>query len=280
MKKCKNTYVIGEIGINHNGSLDLAMELIDIAKNAGCDAVKFQKRTVNEVYSKEELEQKRENPFGQTNGDLKYGLEFGEIEYKKIFEYCEKSEIDCFASPWDLKSVEFLEQFNPPFYKIASASLTDIKLLEAVKKTEKPIILSVGMSTEQEIIDAIKVIGEKNLTILICTSTYPNEFEEIRLNRIDKLKEITQANIGYSGHEIGYIPTLAAVAKGCKVVERHITKSKELWGSDQKASLEPNELKEMIKSIKIVEKTLGEPDLVVLDSEIPSLKKLRKTQNT
>lgn len=272
------TYIIGEIGINHNGDLSIAKQLIDVAHDAGCDAVKFQKRTIELTYTSEELAEARVSPFGETNGDLKRGLEFGEKEYYEIFEYCQEKQIDCFASPWDVPSLDFLEQLNPPCYKIASATLTYDNLLRRIKETGRPVIASIGMSTYEEICNALEILGTDNLALMICTSTYPNQLNEINLKRIETLRQKFGVPVGYSGHELGITPTLAAVGMGAALVERHITLSREMWGSDQKASLEPSELRAMVEGIRGIEVAMGSGRIEVLDSEIPVMKKLRKAQ--
>lgn len=278
-KKIENfsrAYVIAEIGINHNGDLELAKQLIDIAVNAGCDAVKFQKRTVEVVYTREELDQPRPNPFGKTNGDLKKGLELDRDQYSEIFTYCKNKNIDCFASPWDIESVDFLEEFDPPCYKIASATLTYDSMLRRIKATGKPVIMSIGMSTLEQIEHAIEIIGTDDLALMVCTSTYPNLINEINLNRMDTLRGKFPCPVGYSGHELGIWPTLGAIGKGAALIERHITVSRDLWGSDQKASLEPNELKTMVEAIRTIEEALGQKEIKVFENEVPVLKKLRK----
>ena len=269
-------FIIAEIGINHNGSVELAKKLIDEAVLAGCDAVKFQKRTIELVYTKEELEQERPNFFGNTNGDLKRGLEFGFDEYCEIDSYCKSKGILWFASCWDKKSVDFIEQFNPPCYKIASASLTDDELLLYTKSKGKPILLSTGMSTEREIAHAIDILGEDNLVIFHCTSTYPSENNEINISYIKKLREEYNCPIGYSGHEKGYLPSVLSVVTGACAVERHITIDRTLWGSDQAASLETEGLRRMVRDIRNVPVIMGDGCKVVYESEIPIIKKLRK----
>ncbi len=269
-------FVIAEIGINHNGSVELAKKLIDEAVIAGCDAVKFQKRTVELVYTKEELEQERPNFFGPTNGDLKRGLEFGYDEYCELDQYCRERNIMWFASCWDEKSVDFIEQFNPPCYKIASAALVDDELLLYTKSKGKPILLSTGMSTEEQIAHAVDVLGETDLVILHCTSTYPSENNEVNINYIQKLKQTYSCPIGYSGHEKGYLPSVLSVAMGACVVERHITIDRTLWGSDQAASLETEGLRRMVRDIRNVPVIMGDGCKVVYDSELPIIKKLRK----
>ena len=217
------TYIIAEIGINHNGDLDLAKKLISAAKAAGCDAVKFQKRTVDIIYS-EELATPRESVFGITNGDLKRGLEFGESEYREIDDYCDTINIDWFASCWDIPSVDFIEQFHPPAYKIASACITDLGLLES-HPFDRPILLSTGMSTTEQIDEALRSLVNENIVILQCTSTYPSENNELNLTVIESLyyRYKGDFHVGYSGHERGIATTVAAVALGACVIERHIT---------------------------------------------------------
>lgn len=270
-------YIIAEIGINHNGSVALAKMLIDIAVDCGCDAVKFQKRDIDKVYTKEELEKERISVFGKTNGDLKRGLEFSYQEYCNLFSYAKEKKIDIFASPWDCNSVDFLEKFNPCCYKVASSSLTDIKLLEKIKATGKPVIISTGMSNELEIDNAIKIFDKNKLAILSCTSTYPTEDNEINLNKmITLMKKYKDIPVGYSGHEKDILPSLIATALGATIIERHVTISKNIWGSDQKASLEPKELKELVENIKRVKTIMGDGKIKVYDNELPIIAKLRK----
>ena len=269
-------FIIAEIGINHNGSILNAKKLIDIAVATGCNAVKFQKRTVEVVYTKEELAQPRPNPFGDTNGDLKRGLELSLNDYKQIDEYCKQKKIMWFASCWDEGSVDFIDQFNPPCYKIASASLTNDKLLEYTKSKGKPILLSTGMSTMDEIEHAVEILGEENLVIYHCTATYPSNADEINLNCIKTLKEKFSCPVGYSGHERGIAPSVIAVALGACSVERHITLDRTNWGSDQAASLETPGLFHMIRDIRQVPQLLSDGKKVVYEREKPILKKLRK----
>lgn len=269
-------YIIAEIGINHNGSLDTAKKLIDAACETGCDAVKFQKRTVEIVYTQEELAKPRPNPFGSTNGDLKRGLEFGVEEYKEINSYCKKKGIDWFASCWDEESVDFIEQFDPPCYKIASASLTDENLLRHHRETGRPIILSTGMSDDSMIQKAVEILGEENLVIMHCTSTYPSKSEELNLHGISTLREKYASPIGYSGHEVGLYTTFAAVVLGASSIERHITLDRAMWGSDQAASVEPQGFKRLITDIRTWEEAKGDGNIKIYDSEIPIIKKLRR----
>ncbi len=269
-------FVIAEIGINHNGQVSLAKKMIDIAVTTGCDAVKFQKRTVDVVYTQEELSKERKSVFGNTNGDLKRGLEFGEDEYRQIDEYCKEKGILWFASCWDEDSVDFMKKFDIPCYKIASASLTDDDLLKYTRKTGKPILLSTGMSTMDQIRHAVDVLGKENLIIYHCTSTYPSNADEMNLRAIETLKEEFDCPIGYSGHERGVTPSILAVALGACSVERHITVDRTNWGSDQAASLEMAGLYHMVRDIRQVPFLLGDGVKTVYSREIPIIEKLRR----
>lgn len=269
-------YIIAEVGINHNGDIDTAKKLIDVAVETGCDAVKFQKRTVDVVYSPEELARPRENPFGSTNGDLKRGLEFGYEEYSEIDKYCKGKGIDWIASCWDEASVDFIELFSPPYYKIASASLTDDKLLRHHRKYGRPIVLSSGMSDMEMIRHAVEVLGKEDLVLLHCTSTYPSKPEELNLSGILKLKEEFDVPVGYSGHEVGLYTSLATVAIGACIVERHITLDRSMWGSDQAASVEPQGFRMLVDNIRTLEKAMGDGNIKVYDSEVPIAEKLRR----
>ena len=271
-------FIIAEIGINHNGSVDLAKKMIDIAVTTGCDAVKFQKRTIDVVYTAEELAKERKSVFGNTNGDLKRGLEFGLKEYKEIDKYCKEKGILWFASCWDEHSVDFIEQFNPPCYKIASASLTDDNLLKYTKSKGKPIILSTGMSTMEEINHAVSILGEDNLIIMHCTSTYPSNSDEMNLKVIQTFKKEFSCPIGYSGHERGITPSVIAVALGANVVERHITTDRTNWGSDQAASLETSGLYHMVRDIRQTPVLLGDGKKIVYPRELPIIDKLRRVK--
>ena len=268
--------VVAEIGINHNGDVELAKKLIDAAVHAGCDAVKFQKRTVDVVYSAEELAKPRENPFGSTNGDLKRGLEFGRQQYEEIDSYCRDKGIMWFASCWDEVSVDFVEQFSPPCYKIASASLTDDGLLRHHRTFGRPIILSTGMSTLEQIDHALEVLGPDNLVLMHTTSTYPSQLEELNLRTVPMLRQRYGVPVGYSGHEVGLAPSVAAVALGACVLERHITLDRAMWGSDQAASVEPGGFERLVKDLRAVERALGDGVKRVYESEVPIMKKLRR----
>ena len=269
-------FITAEIGINHNGSVSQAKKLIDMAVHVGCDAVKFQKRTVDIVYTKEELAKERQSVFGETNGDLKRGLEFGFEQYKEIDEYCKNKGIIWYASCWDEQSVDFIEQFNPPCYKIASASLTDDELLKYVRKTGKPIFLATGMSNVDQIQHAVDVLGEDNLIIYHCTSTYPTELKEINLKVITSLREKYSCPIGFSGHEKGILPTIMSVMLGANAVERHITTDRTMWGSDQAASLEMEGIGRIVRDVHQIPTILGDGIKQVYDSELPIIKKLRR----
>jgi N-acetylneuraminate synthase len=269
-------FIAAEIGINHNGDIEIAKQLIDAAVRSGCNAVKFQKRTIDVVYSAEELARYRESPFGTTNGDLKRGLEFGYDEYQEIDNYCREKGILWFASCWDEASVDFIEQFAPPCYKIASASLTDDNLLLHHRKCGRPIILSTGMSTLEQIDHAVEVLGKDDLIILHCTSTYPSKLDELNLRAITTLSERYGVPIGYSGHEVGLAPSIASVVLGACMVERHITLDRAMWGSDQAASVEVQGFSRMIKDIHAIETALGDGQKAVYESEIPIMKKLRR----
>ena len=269
-------FIIAEIGINHNGSVAFAKKMIDIAVTTGCDAVKFQKRTVDIVYTKEERAKERTSVFGKTNGDLKRGLEFGYKEYKEIDDYCKERNILWFASCWDEKSVDFIEQFDVPCYKIASASLTDDNLLRYTRSKGKPILLSTGMSTMEQIKHAVEILGKENLIIYHCTSTYPSNAEETNLKVIENFKKDFDCPIGYSGHERGVTPSVLAVALGANSVERHITIDRTNWGSDQAASLEMAGLYHLVRDIRQVPDLLGDGKKVVYSRELPIIEKLRR----
>lgn len=269
-------FIIAEIGINHNGDINLAKKLIKMAHDLGADAVKFQKRTVDVVYSKHELEMERPNPFGNTNGDLKRGLEFGYEEYKVIDEYCKSLSILWFASCWDEASVDFIEQFNPPCHKISSACLTDDNLIKYIKSKGRPILLATGMSTQEEIDHAVEILGQDNLVLMHCTSTYPSCEAELNLNVIPNFMKRYNCPIGYSGHEKGVFPSVLAASLGACAVERHITTDRTLWGSDHPASLEPDGLRRLVRDIRLLNTIKGDGKKVVYESEKPIIKKLRR----
>jgi N-acetylneuraminate synthase len=273
-------FIIAEIGINHNGDVDHAKRLISVAVAAGCDAVKFQKRTVEVVYTADELNKPRENPFGHTNRDLKYGLEFEQEEYEEIDYFCRTLKMPWFASPWDEGSVDFLEQFHPPAHKIASASLTDDHLLRHIRRTGKPIILSTGMSTYDEIDHAVGILGKDDLILMHATSTYPADYTELNLRAILTMAARYGIPIGYSGHETGIPSSVCAAALGACCVERHITMDRAQWGSDQAASLEPNGINRLVRDIRLWEQSQGDGIKRVYERELPIIKKLRRVGAT
>ena len=273
-------FIVAEIGINHNGDVDLAKRLISVALAAGCDAIKFQKRTVDVVYTQEELAKPRENPFGPTNGDLKYGLEFEQEEYEEINAFCKSVKMLWFASPWDEASVDFLEAFRIPVYKIASASLTDDRLLRHIRATGKPVILSTGMSTYAEIDHAVEVLGKEDLILMHATSTYPATYDELNLRAIPAMAERYGVPVGYSGHETGIPTSVCAAALGACCVERHITTDRAMWGSDHAASLEPNGIHRLVRDIRLWEQAKGDGIKRVYEREVPVIKKLRRVGAT
>ena len=272
-------FIAAEVGINHNGSLDLALKLIDAAVEAGCDAVKFQKRTVDVVYSAEELAKPRESVFGATNGDLKRGLELGLDEYLEIDKHCRARGIAWFASCWDEASVDFVERFEPVCHKVASASLTDAGLLRHLKQTGRPLVLSTGMSTLEQIDAAMAIVGRGNVVLLHTTSAYPSGIDELNLKMVATLRERYDVPVGYSGHEVGLAPSVAAVALGACFIERHITLDRAMWGSDQAASVEPSGFARLVKDIRAVEAALGDGVKRVLPSEVPVMQKLRRVDS-
>jgi N-acetylneuraminate synthase len=271
-------YIIAEIGINHNGSLELAKLLIDGAKRGGADAVKFQKRTPELCVPKDQWHIERDTPWGRMAYiDYRRRMELGQADYEAIDWYCRKLGIDWTASCWDEPSIDFVEQFDPLFYKMASASLTDIPLLRKARATGKAIMLSTGMSTMDEIVAAVDAIGQERLLIAHSTSTYPCKLEELNLNMIQTLKRnYPDTPIGYSGHEVGLAPTMAAVAMGAAFVERHITLDRAMWGTDQAASVEIGGFERLARSIRDIEKSLGDGVKRIYESELGPRQKLRR----
>lgn len=273
------TYLVAEIGINHNGDLEIAKRMIKAAKDAGVDAVKFQKRTPELCVPPEQRGQMRETPWGYiTYLEYRYKTEFGEQEYAEIDRYCREIGIPWFASVWDEPSVDFIEAFNPMSYKIPSASLTDHPLLRKLVSTGRPMILSTGMSTMDEIRAAVNVLGTERLLITHATSTYPCDPEELNLRMITTLRETFPCPVGYSGHEVGLVPSVVAVSLGACMVERHITLDRAMWGSDQAASVEPGGFERLVRYVRVTEASLGDGVKKVYDSELSSLKKLRRVQ--
>lgn len=271
-------FIIAEIGINHNGSLKYAKELIKHAALMGVDAVKFQKRTPELCVPKDQWNVERDTPWGRmTYINYRHKVELSKDDYAEIDSYCRQLGIMWFASCWDEKSVEFIEQFNPPMYKAASASLTDLSLLKKKKATGKPLMISTGMSTIDEIKNSVKTLGTDNLLIAHATSTYPCPVNELNLRMIKTLKSMyPSVPIGYSGHEVGLIPSVAAVVLGANFVERHITLDRAMWGTDQAASVEIAGFRHLIEYIRDVENSLGDGIKKVYDSELGPRQKLRK----
>jgi len=271
----KRNYVIAEIGINHNGDIDLAKELIEMAKKNDCDAVKFQKRDIESVYTEEELNQSRVSPWGTTNRQQKEGLEFSIEQYKVLEKFSNDLELDFIVSCWDVKSIDLVESnLNVKYHKVASALLTDKSFLSKLNSTGKPIIISTGMSTDQEIDEALKILNNV-VYVLACTSTYPTVDQEINLNYLKTLKQrYPNYKIGFSNHASGLIPCFGAVALGSECIEFHITKDRTMYGSDQAASIE--NVNELMSGIRKMEIVLGDGIKTVYESEKPILKKLRK----
>lgn len=274
------TYIIAEIGINHNGDLDTAKKMIDGAVSAKVDAVKFQKRTPDVCTPLDQQKKMRQTPWGYiTYLDYRYKVEFGEEDYIEIDRYCKEKGIDWFVSVWDEGSVDFIEQFDTPVYKLPSASLTDYNLLRHVRATGRPVIISTGMSTMDEIRKGVEVVGEENLGIMHSTSSYPCAPEELNLKMIETLKrEFPNIPIGYSGHEVGLVPSAIAVALGACMVERHLTLDRAMWGSDQAASVERGGFRKLVKYIRVTEQGLGDGVKQVYESEKGPREKLRRVK--
>ncbi len=271
-------YIIAEIGINHNGDLEIAKQMIDAAVHARVDAVKFQKRTPEVATPPEQRDQMRETPWGYiTYLEYRHKVEFDEEQYREIDWYCREKGIAWIVSVWDQPSVEFMEKFDTPAYKIPSASLTDLGLIRKARATGKPLILSSGMSTMEQIRQGVGIAGEGDLVLMHCTSTYPCEPEELNLKMIETLRRaFPNLPIGYSGHEVGLVPTAVAVALGACMVERHLTLDRAMWGSDQAASVEPWGFETLVKYIRVTERSIGDGVKKVYASEQPSLKRLRR----
>lgn len=270
------TYIVGEIGINHNGDIDIAKRLMDAAKRAGMDAVKFQKRTPDIATPEDQKNKMRETPWGYIPYiEYRYKVEFELEQYQEIERYAKEIGIDWFVSVWDQPSVDFMEQFNPVAYKLPSASLTDIALMKKVRATGRPMIISTGMSTMEEIYQGVGAIGTSDLLICHTTSTYPCPVEELNLKMIQTLRNTFPAPIGYSGHETGLFPAVIAVAFGACFVERHITLDRAMWGSDQAASVEPGGMRQLVKYLRLTPDALGDGVKKVYESEMGARAKLR-----
>jgi len=273
--------VVAEIGINHNGSLEIARKLIDGAALAGCDAVKFQKRTPERCVPRDQWHIERETPWGRMPYiEYRRRIELSERDYEAIDRYCRDRGIVWFASCWDEESVDFIERFNPPCYKAASASLTDLPLLRRMRTTSRPLMVSTGMSTTEEIDRAVAAVGEEDLLLAHATSTYPCPVEQVNLRMIDTLRRrFPRIPIGYSGHETGLAPTWAAVAMGATFVERHITLDRAMWGSDQAASVEIVGLVRLVENIRDIERSLGDGVKRVYEEELVARRKLRRVRD-
>lgn len=272
-----HTFICAEIGINHNGDMELAKKLIDVAVIAGCDAVKFQKRTVDIVYTKEYLDGPRKSPWGDTQRAQKEGLEFGKNQYDEIDKYCKAKGIEWYASAWDTESQKFLQQYDCKYNKVASAMLTNDALLEIIASEKKYTFIATGMSTYDEVDHAVEIFKNAGCPyeIMHCNSTYPMPDADANLNLIQKMKERYGCNVGYSGHEAGTLVSTAAVAAGATSIERHITLDRTMYGSDQKASIEPDELIKLVKDIRLVEKVMGNGEKILTTAEEEVKKKLR-----
>jgi N-acetylneuraminate synthase len=274
--KGQPVYIVAEIGINHNGDLETAKQLINAARVAGCDAVKFQKRTPEKCVPEEQRDIIRETPWGlMTYLDYRHRIEFGEMEYLEIDRYCKEQRITWFASVWDEESVEFMERFDPPCYKIPSPALTNHVLLRNARAAGRPIILSTGMSTMEQIEAAVSVLGQDNLLLVHCSSAYPCPPHELNLLMIQTLKQKFRCPIGYSGHEVGLQTSYAAVVLGACYVERHITIDRAMWGTDQAASVEPGGLRRLVRDIRVIEKAIGDGVKRVYEDEKIVMRKLR-----
>lgn len=273
----KQPFIIAEIGINHNGDLKIAKELIDWASQAGADAVKFQKRTVEKVYTKEELDRYRESPWGTTNREQKMGLEFGKAEYDEIDAYCKKKNIQWSASAWDIDSQTFLRQYNLKFNKVASAMLTNMELMKAIAEEKRYTYISTGMSSFDEIDAAVEVFRKADcpFELMHCNSTYPMKNEDANLAMIDVLRNRYNCQVGYSGHETGRIVTFAAAALGATSIERHITLDRSMYGSDQPASLEVTDFYKLVKDIRSLPAIIGTGEKILSEAELAVRKKLR-----
>lgn len=271
-------FISAEIGINHNGDINITKKLIDIAKQAGCDAVKFQKRTIEKVYSKEILDSSRDSPWGTTTREQKLGLEFEKNEYDIIDKYCKEKNIFWYASAWDIDSQLFLQAYDLKYNKIASAMLTNIDLLKIVAEEKKHTFIATGMSTLEEIHQAVSIFQEKNcpFELMHTNSSYPMKLEEANISCIETLRNEFNCNVGYSGHETSsYVVCVCAVVVGATSIERHITSDRSMYGSDQSASLEPAGLIRMVRDVRRIESIMGDGVKRIWDSEVPVRKKLR-----
>ncbi len=278
LSRLEMTFITAELGINHNGDIDIAKKLIDTAKLAGCDAVKFQKRTVEKVYSKEVLDSPRNSPWGTTTREQKNGIEFSKNEYDIIDKYCKNNHIEWYASAWDVESLEFLKQYEHKYNKVASAMLTNMELINKIAQEKKHTFVSTGMSNIDQIKTAVNIFKKNECPFELqhSNSSYPMKIEEANLNCIKTLQNEFECNVGYSGHEsLGYLICVAAVILGATSIERHITLDRSMYGSDQPASLEPAGLQRLVRDIRNIDLIMGDGEKIIWDSEIPVMKKLR-----
>ena len=270
-------YIIAEIGINHNGDLSIAKQLIQMSAESGCDAVKFQKRNPELCVPMDQRNIIRDTPWGQmTYMDYRYKVEFDQSQYEELANFANNLNVDLFASPWDVDSVDFMVKMGHPIIKIPSALITDIGLLTKIALTNLPVMMSTGMSTMEQITKAVSLLNPKNLLIAHSTSAYPCEPKELNLKMIPVLEKKFEVPIGYSGHETGLQTTVAAVTLGASFIERHVTLDRAMWGSDQSASVEPQGLKKMVRDIRIIEVALGDGIKKVYESELKPMSRLRK----
>ncbi|MFL2913231.1 MAG: N-acetylneuraminate synthase family protein [Opitutales bacterium] len=276
-----NIFIIAEIGINHNGDMSICKELIDVASDAGCNAVKFQKRDIDKVYTQEMLDSPRESPWGTTQRDQKQGLEFTKEDFQEIDSYCKSKGIDWFASAWDTNSQEFLRQFDCKYNKVASAMVVDESLLRSIASEKKHTFISTGMTTYEEVEKAIAIFKEADCSfeLMHTVSTYPMKDEDANLNMIKTLKEKFGCNVGYSGHEVGLAVSYGAAALGISSLERHITLDRAMYGSDQSASVEPRGLRELVSAVRKIEQAMGDGEKRILEAEVPIARKLREHLN-
>ena len=278
LSRLEMTFITAELGINHNGDIDIAKKLIDTAKLAGCDAVKFQKRTVEKVYSKEVLDSPRDSPWGTTTREQKNGIEFSKNEYDIIDKYCKNNHIEWYASAWDVESLEFLKRYELKYNKVASAMLTNMELINKIAQEKKHTFVSTGMSNMDQIKTAVNIFKKNECPFELqhSNSSYPMKIEEANLNCIKTLQNEFECNVGYSGHEsLGYLICVAAVILGATSIERHITLDRSMYGSDQPASLEPAGLQRLVRDIRNIDLIMGDGEKIIWDSEIPVMKKLR-----
>ena len=276
-----NIFIIAEIGINHNGDMSICKELIDVASDAGCNAVKFQKRDIDKVYTQEMLDSPRESPWGTTQRDQKQGLEFTKEDFQEIDSYCKSKGIDWFASAWDTNSQEFLRQFDCKYNKVASAMVVDESLLRSIASEKKHTFISTGMTTYKDVEKAITIFKEAGCSfeLMHTVSTYPMKDEDANLNMIKTLKEKFGCNVGYSGHEVGLAVSYGAAALGISSLERHITLDRAMYGSDQSASVEPRGLRELVSAVRKIEQAMGDGEKRILEAEVPIARKLREHLN-